>query len=71
MKGKRQYRISRNNLGYIVYKKKEEDWLIELRFLWPNNKRELEKNYAKTYYHKDDALNALIVNKVKDAKETD
>ena len=68
---KRQYRITKNNLGYIVYKKKEEDWFIELRFLWPNNKRELEKSYAKTYYHKEDALDALIIMKVRDAKETD
>ena len=72
MKGKRQYRIARTDLGYKICKRKEkENWIIDCWFLGPNNKRVLEPKYAKTFYSEDDAKGNLVIIKLKDAKETD
>ena len=68
---KREYRITRNTLGYIIYKKREIDGMMELYFLGPKDKRIVYKDAAKTYYNKEDALSALVINKVRDAKNTD
>ncbi len=72
MKGKRQYRIARTDLGYKIVKKREnENWTKECWFLWPNNNRVLEPKHAKTFYTEDDARSILILIQRKDAKETD
>lgn len=72
MKGKRQYRIARTDLGYKICKRKEkENWTMECWFLWPNNNRVLEPKYAKTFYSEDDAKGNLVIIKLKDGKETD
>ena len=67
---KRKYRIPRTDLGYNIAKKLEkEDWTMEYWFLWPNNKRILNKTYARTFYTEDDAIAVLDLMKIKDGKE--
>lgn len=61
-----EYRIIRCNLWYNIYKKKEKNWYISLRFLGSNNKRVLKKDSAKIFYHREDAISNLIVIKAKD-----
>ena len=64
-----KYRAIKSDLGYNIEKKWEkEDWTMEYWFLWPNNKRILNKTYARTFYTEDDARWALVLMKIKDAK---
>lgn len=62
----RVYRIVRCNLGYNIYKKLEKNWYISLRFLGSNNKWVLNKESAKIFYHREDALSSLVIIKAKD-----
>jgi hypothetical protein len=62
----RVYRIVRCNLGYNIYKKLEKNWYISLRFLGPNNRWVLNKDYAKIFYHRETALSALVIVKHRD-----
>ena len=62
----REYRIIRTDLGYNIYKKLEKNGYISLRFLGSNNKRVLNKDAAKIFYHRETALSALVVIKAKD-----
>lgn len=65
-----KYRAIRTDLGYNIAKKKEKsDWTMEFWFLWANKKRILNKTYAKIFYTEEDAKDALVLMKVKDAKE--
>lgn len=66
-----EYKITKSDLGRNIYKKKEKDWLIQIRFLYHNNKRWLRKDRARTFYHREDALSALIIMKCKDGKDAD
>lgn len=68
---KRDYKIVKSNLGFQIYKKLEKDGFLSIWFLWPENKRILNKSYAKTFYHKEDALSVLQVMKAKDGKDAD
>jgi len=67
----REYKIIRSDLGWNIYKKKEKDWLISVRFLNWNGTWCLNKSYARTFYNREDAVSALTIMKVKDGKETD
>jgi hypothetical protein len=67
----REYKIVKSDLGRNIYKKREKDWKISLRFLGWNNKRVLNKSYAKTFYHREDALAALVIVKMKNEKKSD
>ena len=67
----REYKIARCDLWFNIYRKREQNWLISLWFLWPNDKRVLRKEFAKVYYHKEDALSALVIVKRKDEKDAD
>lgn len=42
-----------------------------MRFLDWKDKRVLNKSYARTFYHREDAVAALVLMKTKDGKETD
>lgn len=69
----RKYRIFKTNLGFWIYKKHEtEDWKItQMRFLDWKGKWILNKDYARTFYHKEDAEWVLWVMKIKDGKNSD
>lgn len=67
---KRKYRIVRTNLGYNIVKKKEnENWTMELWFLWPHNMWTLRKDHARTLYTEDDARDVLVLVRRKDGKD--
>ena len=66
-----EYKIVKSDLGRNIYKKKEKDWLIHIRFLYHHDRRWLNKARARTFYHKEDALSTLIIMKVKDGKDAD
>lgn len=66
-----EYKIVKSDLWYNIYKKKEKDWFLQLRFYsWKDN-RTLNKSHAKTFYHKEDAISNLTLIKIKDEKRSD
>lgn len=67
----REYKIYKTDLGFWIYKKREKDWLISIRFLDWKDKRVLNKNYARTFFHREDAVWALVTIKMKDGKDAD
>ncbi len=67
----REYKIIKSDLGRNIYKKREKDGKISLRFWGWENKRVLNKSHAKTIYHREDALSALVVIKRKNEKKSD
>ena len=62
----REYRIIRVDLWYNIYKKKEGNWFISVRFLGSQGKWVLNKDMAKIFYHREDAVSALVVAKARD-----
>lgn len=62
----REYRIIRTDLGYNIYKKLEKNWYVSLRFLGSNNKWVLNKDAAKIFYHREDAVSNLVIVKHRD-----
>ena len=70
MNEERQYRIIKSDLWFNIYKKLEKNGYLSLWFLWPDEKRVLNKDHARTFYHKGDAESALILAKVKDRWRT-
>ena len=67
----REYKIFKTDLGYGIYKKLEKDGRISLWFLGWDNKWTLRRDYSRTFYHRDDAVSALALIKMKDAKNAD
>ena len=65
---KREYKITKSDLGYHVYRKKEENWMINLERL-QRNTYTLNKDFARTFYHLDDAISALQIAKAREWKE--
>lgn len=61
----REYKITRCDLWYNIYKKLE-DWALWYLSSW--KKRTLNKDHAKVYFHRDEAVSDLVIIKVKDAK---
>lgn len=53
-----EYKIVKSWLGYNIYRKKE-DWLNTIEWL-QNWAYTLNRGYAKTFYHLDDAIWALV-----------
>ena len=54
----REYKITKSNLGYNVYREKE--WRIE----WlQKNSYTLNRDFARTFYHLDDAISNLTLAK--------
>ena len=63
-----EYRIIKNDRWWIIYRKKEMGKLILLQYLNWHNLRSPNKSFAKTFYNKDDAADALVLIKAKDKK---
>lgn len=59
-KGEREYKITKCNLGYNVYRRKEEGWFIYLEWL-QRDKYTLNREHARVFYTLDDATNHLIM----------
>lgn len=67
----RQYKIVKSDLWFNIYKKLEKDWRLSIWFLGWDGKRVLNKDYARTFYHREDAESALVVIRHKDEKKSD
>lgn len=68
----REYRIAKSDLGRNIYKRKiEENWLRQMRFLDWKGAWTLRKDFARTFYHREDAADVLWLMKIKDAKKSD
>jgi len=67
----REYFITKSDLWYHVFRKKTENGLETVEWL-QNNSYTLNRNFAKTFYHLDDAKGALVLARRKwdDTKET-
>lgn len=65
------YKITKTELGWIIYRKYGKDWLISIRFLSWDNKWVINKWSARVFYNKEDALSALTIKKIQDGKESD
>lgn len=67
---KREYKIVKSWLGYNVYRKQElKNWMIKMERL-QRDTYTLNKDFARTFYHLEDALSALTIAKCKEWKET-
>mgnify|MGYP007069881219 CR=1 FL=1 len=67
----REYKIYKNDLWFGIYKKKEENWLMQIWFLDWKGKWTLNRSYARTFYHREDAAWILSVMRMKDGKDAD
>lgn len=65
----REYKITKSWLWYNIYKKKEINWLLYVYFLGKEDEWRMWKQYAKTFYHKEDAMSHLTLARYKDGKE--
>ncbi len=65
----REYKITKSDLWYHVYRIKEEDWIIKMERL-QRNSYTLYKDFARTFYKLDDAIGALVGERIKWKKET-
>jgi hypothetical protein len=45
--------------------------MLSIRFLDTKGKWTLKKDYARTFFHREDAVSALSIIKVKDGKDAD
>ena len=66
---KREYKITKSDLGYNVYRRKEEDWLIYLEWL-QRGTYTLNRKFARTFYNLDDAISNLVIARSRWEKET-
>lgn len=62
----REYKIFKTQLGYSIYRKKEEWKLLTVEFLNWHKERTPNKTIAKTFYHEEDAVSALTILKHRD-----
>ena len=67
----REYKIIKSDLGWNILRRKEENWFTSIRFLNWLNKRTLNRTYARTFYHREDAIWALILIRRKNEKDSD
>lgn len=66
----REYKITKSTLWRIIYKKRQKDKMIYVWFLWARG-RVLDKTFAKIFYNEEDAISALVINKMRDGKDAD
>jgi len=62
----REYRIIRSDLWWNIYRKKQIGRLMMLQYLNWKNLWTPNKSYAKTFYHREDAVSALVIIRKKD-----
>ena len=67
----REYKLCKTDLWFSIYNKLEKDGRISLWFLGWDGKRVLRKDFARTFYHREDAVSNLVVMKAKDEQKSD
>ena len=60
-----EYKISKSDLGWIIYRVKKVWKLIMLEYINWHLNRTLWREWAKTFYDKESALSALVITKRK------
>lgn len=65
----REYKITKSDLWYHVYRTKEEGWIMRLEWL-QRNSYTLRRDFARTFYHLDDAISALSIARCRWDKDT-
>lgn len=63
----REYKIFKTDLWFGIFKKNNNS----IWFLSWNNRWWLRKEFAKTFYHREDAVSALVILKKRDEQSTD
>lgn len=58
------YRIAKSEFGFNIYRENKEDWLHRKERL-SNWTYTLNRDYAKTFFHEDEARSALVVARAK------
>lgn len=66
-----EYRIVKNDLWWMIYRKKEIGKLLLLQYLNWKGLRTPNKWLARTFYKREDAVSMLVVMKRKDEKKSD
>ena len=66
-----EYKIYKTDLWWSIYRKKEIWKLFYMQFLNWNNKWTTNKSYARIFYHREQAVSALVIMKAKDEKKSD
>ena len=66
---KREYKIVKSDLWYNVYRQKEENWIKMIEWLQKDSYT-LNRWFARTFYHLNDATSALVISKARWEKET-
>ena len=64
-----KYKITKCSLWYNVFREKEEDWITTTQRL-QRDTYTLNRQYAKIFYHLQDAESALTIAKFRWRKET-
>lgn len=59
-----EYKITKSNLWYNVFREKDEDWILRIEWLQIDTYT-LCKNFARTFYHLQDAESALVIERIK------
>lgn len=57
---KREYKITKSDLGYHVYRRKEDNGMLRLEWL-QRNSYTLNRDFARTFYTLNDAEGALVI----------
>lgn len=57
-----EYKITKWDLGYHVYRTKEDNWEIKLEWL-TGNSYTWNREWAKIFYTLDSAISALVIQK--------
>jgi len=65
----REYKIAKTGLGYKIYRKREENGIMNMEWLQRDTYTP-DIEYAKVFYHMNDAISALVLAKIRWAKET-
>ena len=66
-----EYKIYKTDLGWSIYRKKEIWKLFYMQFLNWHNNWTTNKSYARIFYHREQAVSALVIVKSKYEKESD
>lgn len=57
---KREYKITKSDLWYKIFREKEEDWIKEVERL-QNNSYTLNRDHAKLFVNLDNAISNLVI----------
>ena len=66
-----EYKIYKTDLWWSIYRRKQIGKMLIVEYLNGHGAWTWNKQMAKTFYHEDDAVGALVINRHKDEKKSD